>query len=398
MKIPQNHNTSIDDLLQKGSTSIFLSGWSKQDEAYGVKRSLLSNALSESENNADEYLFIDEMQEVKTWLSDVITETTTYKVDPANFAISSNGTATIFLILYNLHKHNKLKALLLTPIYFSYIKLLNDFSVDIEFLQIVHNGSIVINYDELTKIIKANGINLIILNDPLFGAGIPFGIKNYNKIVEICNEYNVKLLVDYIYGGMEWGHSPSIINRYLINLTINKKVILIDSISKRIFLNGIKTSLVFAHSSIIKEFELSSVHTIGTLTSPQISILKQLYTPSNRNSVLNTIGNTIRIARENYSLLKTLLMGTRLYLSNCDSGYFCLIYIPYCILNYNVDNFLLAEHIIENLDILTIPHDRYLHFCNSAYCFRINLTIPTNTLIISISNLLSFFNIHNALK
>ena len=377
----------------KGNSSIFLSDWNKQDETYGIDRALLSNALIKSEEDADKYFFIDETHEVKTWLSNVFTDATTCKVNTCNFALSSNGTATIFLILYNLCKNKKLRVLLFSPIYFTYVKLLKELSVSIDFLQIVNEGKITLNYDELTEVINSKCINLIILNDPLFGSGLSFGKENYIKLAEICRKCHIKLLVDYMYGGMEWDYSASIINNFLLNITMdNKEIILIESMSKRIFLNGIKTSLAFAHSNLIRDFEISSVHTIGTLTSPQVSMIKQIYDPLNSQSILNTIEKNINIARENYSLLKTLVMGTGLYLSNCDSGYFCLMYIPYSIINTCIDNQLIAEHIIENVGVLTIPHDRYLHFCSSAYCFRVNLSIPTSTLQISISKLLSFCN------
>ena len=390
MQLPANHNTSIDSLLLKGSSSVFLSDWNAQDESHGIERTLISRALSEAESVADKYFFIDEFQEVKAWLSNVFASTSSCITSADNFAVSSNGTATIFLVLYLLNKQNKLKVLLLTPIYFSYIKLLNDMSASIEYMQVIHDGKLECGMDKILDIIESSDINLIIINDPIFGAGISFGDNNYESLADICKERNVTLLIDYVYGGMEWNGTPAIINNHLASMPFNnEKVIFVESISKRIFLNGIKTSLVFAKPRLIKEFELASVYTIGTLTSPQVSMLKQIYAPENKESIMNTIRNNISVARSNYELLQALLLGTSLYVSDCNSGYFCLLYIPYTLFACENDPNSIAEYIVEKTNLLTIPHERYLYFCNSAYCCRINLSIPTNILMKSINKIIA---------
>jgi aspartate/methionine/tyrosine aminotransferase len=388
MRIPIDHNTSIDNLLLKEEMCVFLSNWNKTEEVLCLDEALINNAFNEAKNEADKYFFIDESGKLKTWLSSAFSKINIHNTHPNNFALSSNGTATIFLILHILSTQGKLSVILLSPIYFTYIKLLNNLPAKIEYIQIIHDGELNLNFNELEKIIKTNNTNLIIINDPLFGSGVVFGHQNYDVLTGICNKYKIKLLIDYIYGGMEWDYPAEIINGFFLEQSfINSEIIFVESISKRIFLNGIKTSLIFAHPNLIKEFEVSSVHTIGALTSPQISIFKQLYEPSNRESVLYTINNNINIAKNNYTLLNSLLLGTILKLSNCKSGYFCLLYMPYKLFNTD-NNMRIAEYLIENKNILTIPHDRYLHFSNTSYCFRINLTINSSTLLIAVRNLL----------
>jgi aspartate/methionine/tyrosine aminotransferase len=387
MRIPSEYNTSIDNLLLKKGSSVFLSDWNKVDEVPGLDRALIINAFNEAENEANKYFFIDENDKLKIWFSKVFSETNIHNVNPNNFTVSSNGTATIFLILHILNTQDKLSVILLSPIYFTYVKLLKNLSAKIEFIQIIRDGELYLNYNELEKNIKTNKTNLIIINDPLFGSGVAFGYENYNVLIDICKKFKIKLLIDYIYGGMEWDYPSTIINSFFIEKSVvNPEIIFIESISKRIFLNGIKTSLVFAHPNIIKEFEISSVHTIGALTSPQISMFKQIYEPSNRESVLYTINNNINIARNNYTLLNSLLLGTDFKLSNCKSGYFCLLYMPYKLFNSD-NNMQIAEYLIDNKNVMTIPHDRYLHFSNTSYCFRINLTMNYSILLITVKKL-----------
>jgi aspartate/methionine/tyrosine aminotransferase len=388
MRIPAEYNTSIDNLLLKKESSVFLSDWNKADEVPGIDRTLIINALNEAEKKTSKYFFIDENFKLKLWFSKVLAETNIYNVNSNNFTVSSNGTATIFLILHILNTQSKLSVILLSPVYFTYIKLLRDLSAKIEYMQIIRDGELNVNFNELEKSIKSNNTNLLIINEPLFGSGIAFEYENYNILIEICKKYKIKLLIDYIYGGMEWNYPATIINSFFLEKSsANPEIIFVESISKRIFLNGIKTSLVFAHANLIKEFEISSVHTIGALTSPQISIFKQIYELSSRESVLYSINNNINIARNNYALLNSLLLGTDFKLSNCNSGYFCLLYMPYKSFNrYN--NMQIAEYLAESKNVLTIPHDRYLHFSNTFYCFRINLTINSSILLSTVRKLL----------
>lgn len=95
------------------------------------------------------------------------------------------------------------------------------------------------------------------------------------------------------------------------------------------------------------------------------------------------------MAQKNYSLLNTLISCTGFYMSNCESGYYCLMNIPYTLFKTK-NNMKIAESILKSLGILTIPHDRYLYFDDRYYSFRMNLTVDKNKLLISIDKLLRF--------
>ena len=394
MKLPTNHNTNIDKLIveyEKNYNNIFLSDCNKPHCIPNFDQTISKKALKDSLENINEYFFIDEMENLKKWFCRQIIRSEKIEVMPSYFAITSNGTSSAMLSLQTLNMTEGIRPILLTPIYFSYINLLKSMGTDIEYYQIIKDGNLNINYLELIDTIAKTNSNILILNDPIFGSGIPITNDIYKRLISICDKYHMILFVDYVYGGMEWNSRPSLANSFLINsIQDGKPIIYIDSISKRLFTNGIKNSLVFANSEIIDKIERLAVYTTGCITAPQVSYFKELYNNENYEIITDTIENNIVMAKNNYSLISTLITYTDFYISNCESGYYCLLNIPYTLFETK-NNMKIADSILKSLGILTIPHDRYLYFDDSYYSFRINLTIDKEKLLISIDKLLRFF-------
>lgn len=396
MKLPNNHSTNIDNLIQRYENIenvFFLSDWNKPSYLPEFNPYISETAMKEAFKNSSKYFFMDEIKELKQWFCDQISLTEHINITSSNFTVASNGTTSALLVLQTLNKHTRIKSILLTPIYFSYINLLKDMNIDIEYYPIVFKGKLNIDYDVLINLIVQTDSNLLIINDPIFGTGIAITQKIYHNLIDICEKYNVTLLIDYVYGGMEWYPQISLINHYLIS-QINKKghIIYIDSISKRLFINGIKNSLIFADSSIISEIESLSVYTVGCLTSSQISYFKQIYDNQNYNDVIKEIKNSILIAKDNYEILSTLVSFTDIFLSYCNSGYYCLIYIPISLFN-TMTYIDVANEILSSFKIMTIPHDRYLYTEPNYYCCRINLIIKKSNLLLGINRLLELIKI-----
>lgn len=393
VKLPTHHNTNIDNLImeyEKSSSNIFLSDWNKPPCIPNFDQTISKKALKDTLKNINQYFFIDEMENLKKWFCRQIISSEKIDVVPSYFAITSNGTSSAMLSLQALNMTEGIRSILLTPVYFSYINLLKLIGANIEYYQIIKNGNLDINYLELIDIITKTNSNILILNDPVFGSGIPITNDVYKKLIDICDKYHMILFVDYVYGGMEWDTIPSLLNDFLINsIQDGKPIIYIDSISKRLFINGIKNSLVFANSEIINKIERLAVYTTGCITASQVSYFKELYNNENYEIITHTIANHIVMAKNNFTLINALITYTDFYISNCKSGYYCLLSIPYTLLGMK-NNMKIAEIILKSLGILTIPHDRYLYFDDSYYSFRINLTIDKEKLLISIDKLLRF--------
>ncbi len=374
MNLPENFNTSIDELLDSSrSDTIFLSTWDKKIHKSDVPLKIITKSTHITLNDINKYQYMDEMRQVKSYISNSICLNEKMLISPDNFAVATNGTASSYLILKTLSQNAKIYQLILTPIYFSYILSLKEFCENIEFFQVFQDSNLNINFSKLEDIISKNHINLVIINDPIFGCGISIKNETYKKFIYLCKKYYVTLIVDYIYGGMNWNEERHYIHKYLLEqINSCENVIIIDSMSKRLFINGIKNAIIYGSSSVIKRIEKESVHTLGCMVYSQISLLKELYSPYNKETINKLINNNISHSKNNYDFIKSLVLGTNCYLENCDSGFYSLFKIPYRILGTN-SNMQIAKMILKKCNVLTIPHERYLYFNTYEYCFRINL-------------------------
>lgn len=155
--------------------------------------------------------------------------------------------------------------------------------------------------------------------------------------------------------------------------------------SKRVFLNGIKSSIAGASADLIRKMELKSVHLAGSLSYVQVEMLKELYSGENTAFIERIIEKNIEYFRQNFELLKTLCRGTPVRIMPCAEGYFCLAEIPN---PSGEDSMEMAVRIIKRSNVMTIPHDRYLYFTPQKYTFRINLSVQKEKLLAGMRELL----------
>lgn len=171
----------------------------------------------------------------------------------------------------------------------------------------------------------------------------------------------------------------------------SKYCILYESISKKIFLNGIKSAIIYSNPEIIRQINIDSEICQGGISFVQESLLNVIYEHRFKSSIIKTIQEAINYAQNNYNLIKTLLMDTDFLICKSNSGYFTLIAIP---LKYfkNKDDKSIAKEICQKYNILTIPHSRYYFNLPNFYCFRVNLAQETFPLISGIKKLLDIRN------
>lgn len=388
MKLPSNYDTSIDSLLERSNNdTLFLSSWDRDIKESDVPFNLIKKAIRISINDVNKYQYMDEMLETKEYIKNTILNEEKISISSQNIAVATNGTAGAFLILKTLSEHQHLSPLLLTPIYFSYISALNALCETIEYYQVLQNEKIVFDYEKIELLMREKHINLIVINDPLFCSGLPIENKVYKQLILLCEKYKATLLVDFLYGGMEWYGERHYTQTYLLKeISKGKSVFLIDSMPKRLFINGIKNAVIYGESSNIQNLEKLSVYTVGCMVYSQISLLKELYNPKNKSVINEIINQNVSTAVHNYTFIKSLLLDSNCYLNECSSGHFALCNIPYYLLEKD-SNINIAKSILNRFNIITIPHDRYLYFDSSNYCFRVNLLHSKPSLALGINNI-----------
>lgn len=365
--------------------TIFLSSWDKDGRQLDLPDSFLWPAIRQFSLLKNEYFFSDEMEQYK---HSVFKEELFSGIGIENIGVFSNGTVAATLALMALQEiSTPIRALLIAPIYFTYIRTLHDLNADIYFCPAsIRQNNRVLPMEAIQREIKQNKINLVIITYPLFGTGISPSNGDMEELCQICQNLGSYLLLDYLYGGMLWSGHNDMFSRWLQNLIFKyKNIIAIESLSKRVFLNGIKVAIVEAPAELVHIMEIKSVYLVGSLSYSQVTIMQELYGLENRPLIESIIKRNINYFSSNYELIRSQCTGSPVTILPCAEGYFCLASVP---MKLGSDSTNIAKQIMQYADVLTIPHNRYLYFTPQEYTFRINLSLKQDMLLTGIERLL----------
>lgn len=391
MKLSSSFDTSINRLLTlQNENTHFLSTWNKGNDHLEFSDAAIWPAVKQYPKLKNEYFFSDELSEFKRSL--VFNKD--FPLSDSEFdhiGIFSNGTSAAMLALMSIKEIvSSIRAILIAPTYFTYIKILRDLDSDIYFFPIKIEESLVqLPIENIGECLACHRINLVVLTIPLFGSGLSPAKDRIEELCTICENTHCYLLIDYLYGGMEWFKHNTIENEWLWSLCLkNAYIIFIESMSKRVFLNGIKSAIAGASMDLIRQMELKSVHLTGSLSYVQVEMLKELYSGKNTAFIESLIEENIGYFRQNFEVLKTLCRNTPVRVLPCTEGYFCLAEI----LNSSDEGSMeTAIRILKRSNVMTIPHDRYLYFTPQKYTFRINLSIQKEALLVGMRELLQLY-------
>lgn len=389
----RRYNTSIKSLMEaknayqtkRGVAPIFLSDWDSDYNSIQMPNLAYNNARLEDVQKY--YFWTDEegyRDSIQTFLSSHFAHTLSKEC----FTIGSNGTSSLMLTLTALKEAGKHRALILTPIYFSTLNLLDELDYDVVEYRLSANNNFIVQIDILENTIIKQEVDTLIITNPLFGTGIEIAVDTIRDIAKICNIHDVCLVMDYVYGGMPWKCEK--LTYYIFYdpvyqaVSLSEQHIFIESISKRVFLNGAKFALIFSSPSIMKRILRLSVFMVGSMAQQQISLVPQIYSARAVAAIASMISDNAQIAYKRYRKIRTILADSNLILSNANCGYFAMISIP-C--GSNIDDTTFAIELLRETGVLTTPHSRYLYTENGLYSFRINLLLDQRNLIEGITKL-----------
>lgn len=376
-----------DYLQEKGISPIFLSDW---DSDYSRIKMPAIQALKPSQPDLQKYYFWTDEEQYRTYIKNYIEQSFHVTLSQDNFAIGSNGTSCLMLALAALRESGKKHALIVTPIYFSTLNLLDELNYDVTIFTLSSEDNFNVDTSTLKTVISKRSIDVLIITNPIFGCGIELNVETIKIIASICNEYNVCFVMDYIYGGMAWDIGKP--EYYIFNYPIYEAICLakyhvfVESISKRVFLNGAKIALLFSSQDLMRRMLRLSVFMVGSMAAQQVSMTPYLYSVQNRAELSNIIFQNASAAKMSYSLIRTIIADTSIDLSTSNCGYFTLMSLPKESNQSDIDY---AKSILYKTGVLTTPHSRYLFKQRGKYSFRINLLMEKWKLIDGITEIVT---------
>ena len=388
IELVNSYSTDIQDILvlAKNDNACFISSWDKDDQILNIDADLVEKSVYQQEHK-NTYIMSKDMNVLKDKIISYLNEQN-LEISSDYMTIVSNGTAAALISLIQSFKRNSTNFLCIGPIYFTYIHLLNMFKKQLFHYNLNLFDEIDIDFIALKKELIDNDIHCIILIQPFFGSGIELPDSKLKKFISLCDEQKIILLIDYVYGNMKWDSKSHIHNSGLLQMvTSSKYCVLYESISKRIFLNGMKNAIIFSSPNFIRDINIDSEICLGSISYIQESLLQMIYSPDNLQNVNLFITDALSYASGNYALLCTLILGTDIKLCKSANGYFTLMAIPKSYFN-SIEDKDISKELYQKTGVVTIPHSRYYYNSINDYCFRINLVIETNELLTAVQKIL----------
>jgi len=358
---------AIEQKKDNNDNLFFISDWDIDNNA-GIYLNdiILDTFLCGSQNASKYFLIDDEFTDIK---SEII-KNNNLSIANKNISICPSGTSAVFAALSLLSKEFK-NFLLFTPSYFLYQDILLYFGRSLVFFEFIPPN---IDFCSMEKIIIENKIHVIVMTDPIFSLGQKIDINLYTIMQKICKKHGIWLLVDGVLSSCDWDSTP-------LSITPNSKIeylngynnyIFIDSLPKRIGLNGNKFALLFSHVEFVKSVNEFLLYSCGSFTSSQFFMLKELYKEDSKCYIIDCIKRLLKFAQENYNLISSLLLGSSIALFPANSGYFASIKIPFSILSTTneLDSF---QKFLDEFNTITLPLSIFQYNIQDCYAFRINL-------------------------
>lgn len=365
----------------------FISDWDSNDDSIIRPESILKESLIKSLQSMDSYFFIEDDFGKENIIS--FFGQNNFTLDKDAFIIGPNSSLMLTTAFIALKEYSIDKILIILPVYFSIPQILRVLNLKYYTFS-TKFPNYELDFSEIKREIQNYGIKAIFITDPFYGAGINVPLSFYKQLINYANEKDIFIIVDYARGAMKWNSKSMLMFDFQLYACLIKanKYIFIDSISKRIFVNGCKSSLLFSNNSIINKIRKLGDCFIGSMSAAQMEFVKHLYCASNIKKVNDLIYKNVCLAQSHYELIQTFLCDKNVIYTTPTDGNYMLIGIPKSVYNYS-DDLIIFEKILYKYNIYTLPQSLYTNIDANYYIFRVNLLLDIKDLLSALSKLLA---------
>lgn len=386
------YDNTIDELLLESQkyeiknhkSPLFISDWNPSE------KDIIPVELNHSSNensHFNDYTYLYSIDDVgyKNKFYDFCKKNN-YDLGNLGFSLFSNATIALYVTFkYLANVCNKKNILVFAPCYFTSESALMSLNYRIEYYPVIATEDF--DFEKLIYEFACKKIQALLITDPIFGTGVSFDMYFYKSLIQICRRLGITIIIDYAYGNMIWKEKNHIVNWSLLSLLNTYDCFLIDSLPKKLFLNGTKFSLLFSNSNNISIMEKIALFVEGAFSAGQFKRYYDCYDLSNIDSINKIINKYIDQAQNTFQLLKTFLIDRDdCQTTTSNSSVFTLIGIPR---HHKIEHDLqYAQKLIRDYGIFLTPHSRYHFSDEKMFFFRVNLLKSSADLLESLSTLL----------
>lgn len=376
---------------KEGKTIDFLSDWDGESAPSADMNHFLTEIYNGSAKLSGKYIFSYEQFELKNKVMQAVNNTANLMLTDCSISITPSATVSIFLAVQSFATLGIQRVLVLTPCYFSIHQALERTTCHVFYHHLLDGDFFSLRIEEIEQKIEEQEIDCIMFSDPVYSTGIEVADSDYQQLISVCKREQVMLVVDYSLGGLEWGTTDSFLvpGVKLHELAQLEQFLFIDSLSKRLFLNGLKFSLAIGSQSIIDQVDRLAESIYGSLNRPQYELIDQVYETSSVELFEKERQQMLSKLQLNHQLLKTSLLNSPFAIYPSNSGFFSVIYDQEKLIKY-ADTKGWALQLLQYSNLLVLTTDRLSFYKENHLGIRINLNKPVESLLPLVSKFIRF--------
>lgn len=304
---------------------MFVSDWDTLNDRAEYPYQFIRKALDIDPEKTLAYSFSDEQEEIKNLI--IAKFSGVQSLSTANLAVSVSATAAIYLSILALHRRGFKRYAILTPLYYSIVETLMELGMEIHYFDLTDENGFEIELTALETLLVEKRIEVLMFNDPVYCVGKKISNEVLEQLVSICNRNQCMPFLDNTLGGLDWAvNYPQITEPdKLVILSKANKYLMVDSLTKRLLVNGLKHAVIYANDDLIELVEDMASRVYGGFCFPQLQFMMELYQPANNVEVQYILNHNARLINDNFQLLTAFLSDQPYRLYSAQSGYFTML-------------------------------------------------------------------------
>lgn len=354
----------------------------------------LLSSLTIKPETASMYRFLDTAEWLKKIVSGFYCNTFDVNLPYNQIAFCQNGTAAIHLVVRALVQKGMKRALVITPVYFSLMSSLEQCGVATVYHHLDLFNELEIDTSMIIKEARHQMVQAIFITAPIFSTGKSFNSDALIQILQYTESEGLFLVIDEMLAGLPWmqqDYEPYLSHSMRLSIQ-SKNCLYIFSLTKSLFINGIKHSIVVGNSELITQIERKSDHIMGGITIYQMELAAKIYSCEFWRSVYQAARINVERFCTTYDLCKSTIIETSLKITSAESGFHCIAFIPEnCVAPYKSAKKIVQELMFEyGYSAIPLPHFGFPSF--SPLGFRINLSKKPGKLYSALKSLARIIN------
>lgn len=214
-------------------------------------------------------------------------------------------------------------------------------------------------------------VRAVVITEPIYSSGVKQHSASLQALAKYCGDNDLLLIIDGAFSGLSWRGEYTWQDLDLLSLLKHKHVVLVDSISKSLFILNTKVGILYGPQWLVAIAETGISWISGNITALQQQLVAAVFSQSYEPEITRSCRENIEHFKSRFAHLERLAVDSPYKLLRPDSGYYALAVRADCTIG-NVDAMSWSRYLIEK-GVYALPGHAFGYSNEDRFCFRISL-------------------------